>query len=482
MRSRRIAAFMVGIALAAGFARADDYRCAVHIHSRASYGGVYGLEELSALAERRGIDAVFLTDSHALQAEYGPPPFRHLAAVRYNLPSVMTLGPRRYLREIRRYNESGSGVLFVPGVEVIPRHYWDDRIAPPRWTLHNTQRNLMLLGCEKPRVIRRIPATLGFLPRRDRAARGLVALLVGAVLVLASGYLWFPAAASRWDRLSLRAWKGRYLVLALLPLIAAAAILEIVFGSFDRYDLYGARRDCDTEQRVIDYGQRHGAFVYWAHPEAFDHHEWGPLTMDTRPYPEVLSKTRGYHAFGVLYEQETTLYREGSRWDTVLREVLQGARMRPVWGIGEMLYREEGHAGKQLGNVDTVIRAPALTRDALMGALRRGRFYASRRNPSTDERLTLRDFTVNGVYCGGYARTSDGAATVQLSVGGSATNEPVRVAVIRDGTLWREEHATPPFELAWTDDEIRSGERHYYRCYVEGAYPVRLVANPVFVE
>src|SRR3989304_4590808 len=100
------------------------YSCIFHVHSRISSPGGYSLSELTGVARRYGVDAIFLSDNLTDTIEYGLPPLRHVLWLNYSRPSVMTFGPRAYLDMVAAENRRQSDVLYVPGVEVCPRFYW----------------------------------------------------------------------------------------------------------------------------------------------------------------------------------------------------------------------------------------------------------------------------------------------------------------------------------------------------------------------
>ena len=181
----------------------------------------------------------------------------------------------------------------------------------------------------------------------------------------------------------------------------------------------------------------------------------------------------------MLYEQENKLYLPNSVWDTVLHEYLQGTRIKPVWGLGEMLYHEEGAAGKKLNNVENVIWAGEKTPAALLQALKQGSFYCRRR--AGDDLLTLADFRVNGAFAGEAALNTNGEIRVFANITASRTNYPFVITVLRNGEKILEEACIGSGSVDLKDYWTR-GKPAYYRLYARGAYPVQLVANPIFLH
>ena len=87
-----------------------ELKCIVHIHSDMS-SGTYSLPELTETAKNYGIDVLFLTDSLTQSIEYGLLPWRHILWAGHSRPSILTLGPKRYLAAIQRENDRQSDVL-----------------------------------------------------------------------------------------------------------------------------------------------------------------------------------------------------------------------------------------------------------------------------------------------------------------------------------------------------------------------------------
>jgi hypothetical protein len=314
------------------------WRTVMHVHSDFSTGP-HSLAELAATAGEYGLDALFLTDNHALSFQYGLPGLRNTFWLRRQLPSVLKNGPEKFYRAAALENLRQREVLVVPGLEILPRCTWEGSLTGGDLTHWNMQRNLMALGTLPARTVKRIPVSAGWLPRRDTLVAGLSWLGPGLLFLVLAGAVWMPIRAARRHRAS--AWKmgGRLLMRAGLPVLVFWAGFEWWAGSRPQADIYGDRFSLEAEQRVIDYLAATGAFIYWAHPEAVDRHTFRFFKVQTDPYPEILVRTRDYHGFGALYPQKTELYEAGSEWDRVLLEYLQGIRSRPAWAVGEMLYR-----------------------------------------------------------------------------------------------------------------------------------------------
>ena len=162
---RRISAFVtivLFLCCTVGPARASDDRqrllATVHVHSTASTGDLT-VEALAERAELLGLDVLILTDNFSLRYEYGLWPLPGLLKHRVSFPSVLEYGIERYLDEIAAAQSRHSKLIILPGVEVAPYYYWTGSLLGRTLTMHNAQRNLLVLGLTKPEDYRSLPVS-----------------------------------------------------------------------------------------------------------------------------------------------------------------------------------------------------------------------------------------------------------------------------------------------------------------------------------
>lgn len=453
----------------------------IHVHSDVS-SGRYSFPELVDVARDQGVSAIFLTDNHWLGFQYGLPGLEQITWVSKKLPSVLSHGPARFLKEVRAANSEQDDVLLIPGIEVIPRYYWSGSLLKGNLEHWNMQRNLMVLGVDDPRFIAKLPVAAGYVAHRDRWSAFFSRVLVIWLMIVFSLFAWLPAARAHWRHRSLRTARGEFMLMILLPSI----FLVVLFNLFQRNknnDIYGRKVGVDAEQRVIDAAAHHQYFCYWAHPEAPDNNRLGPITIRTKPYPGMLRRTRNYNAFGALYEQGTTMYLAGAEWDQVLLDYINGMRGYPSWALGEMLYHYEGQAGKKMSNVETLIWADEKTQPALLDSLKHGRFY-SRRRDAQGNALVLKEFSLNQSKADqSWVKNEDGIIDLKIAV--SAEHEvsgPVTLTVVKNGEILHESPVDLPANIELHDQIGTVAELSYYRIYLRGTYPLQLVSNPLFVE
>jgi hypothetical protein len=218
----------------AGHVAASDERqqllATFHVHSTASTGDMT-VEALAVRAEQLGLDVLILTDNFSLRYEYGLWPLRGILKQRVTVPSVLEYGIERYLDEIAASQRRHPRLIIVPGVEVAPYYYWTGSLVEHTLTMHNAQRNLLVLGLTKPEEYRSLPASGN--PESYRfdwrgAVNGSPILLVVPAV-----WLWRPFRSSA-DRRSPRRMASVVLIVLAVALVANAwPLSQPAFSSYD---------------------------------------------------------------------------------------------------------------------------------------------------------------------------------------------------------------------------------------------------------
>ncbi|MFQ5658442.1 MAG: hypothetical protein ACE5G5_12945, partial [Candidatus Methylomirabilales bacterium] len=241
-------------------------------------------------------------------------------------------------------------------------------------------------------------------------------------------------------------------------------------------------------QRVIDSVEKRGGMVFWSFPEAGDRRQqafrpFGTVAILTEPHPEVLLHSTGYTGFGALYQDNVTFTEPGGEWDQLLLEYADGRRSRPAWGLGELGYHGPP---KSLGDVLTVFLASERSKEAILEALKLGRYYSVQ--PKPDYRLVLEDFSIgqNGTRewtpMGGELEAGgEGPLSIRLRISAS-DNRKVAFAVrlIRSGSLLHVVQGKTPFTETVDVTPPDRGRREFFR--IEIVKPHHLLSNPIFVR
>ena len=485
---RLILAFVTAVLCLCGIvslAQASDDRqqllATVHIHSTASTGELT-IEALAERAEQLGLDVLILTDNFSLRYEYGLWPLPGLLKRQVRFPSVLEYGIERYVDEIAAAQSRHPKLIILPGVEVAPYYYWTGSLVRHTLTMHNAQRNLLVLGLTRPEDYRSLPVS-GNPGSYTFDWRGAVN---GApmLLVVPAVWLWRPLQRGVYRR-SLRRTVACILIVLAVALVANAwPLSQPAFSSYD--DQLGYR----PYQVLIDDVRAKGGLVFWSLTEARDFHEYaaGPLgtvTVKTEPHPEAMLLTTGYTGFGGLYQEGRTSINPGELWDRLLQLPASEQRPTPVL-IGELALHGLNDADKDLHRLVTALWVKERTIDGVLEALRSGHSYAVG-DSQQHVQLRLDEFRV--VCQGGTKSASVGDRldpgvardlTVLLSVTArDRGRHPVKVRVIRSGQVLAQLSGETPFRADWADTTVPTGERMTYRVEVTGSG--ELLSNPIFV-
>jgi hypothetical protein len=463
---------------------------AFHVHSDISTGSL-SLDQIAEQAQQMGIDAVVFSENLALRYEYGLFPFRGIIRRTVTLPSVVEYGIDRYLAAMAEAQARHPGVLLVPGVEATPHYYWTGSVPDRNLTMHNSQKNLLVLGLTGPEDYRALPVPGNVAFSRygwetlDRAWP--VLLLVPAVR------LWRLKASQqvRVGVTTVRITK-RFRVPA--GLMAACAVLLLLLAwpydspLFSFYDEQVRER---PYQALIDTAVQRGGAVIWSMPEAVDFNVFsygllGPVTVKTDPYPLALLQTSGYTGFGGVYQDTRTITEPGALWDQLLLQYLDGQRPVPPAVFGEIAYHRPGQAGIELNQVLNVVTVRERTVAALVEAMKAGRLYALSQ-AGRPFGLRLNTFQVEAQDGSRAAAVGQpfihGAEPPAVRVTVTATDRGshhVTVAVIRSGQVVARFSGTTPFHQRVVDATLSAGAAAFYRVDVRGEGEI--LSNPIFVR
>lgn len=466
-------------------AEQSSLRAAIHVHSTVSTGSL-NLESLARRAEEQQLDVLVLSENFTLRYDYGLQPLEGFLKYHVTFPSVLEYGIPRFLDEVRSVRHRHPNLTIIPGVEVAPHYYWTGSLLRGDLTMHNAQRNVLIIGLEKAEDYEHLPArgnARSFVWGWQSLINGLpLLLLVSAV------WLWKPQDLRRSDgKGSARLRPGLAISLVITSIVLTANAWPMktpVYSSHDGTVGY------QPYQALIDRAVERGALVFWSMTEArdFSRHSFGPLgtvTVKTEPHPEALVLTQGYTGFGGLYQDTRRVTEPGGVWDQLLRSRTgQEEKMCPVL-IGEAAFHGTADAGKDLDRVYTVIQTSERTAAGIMSALKTGRTYAVARG---DQNVLLRldEFRLsNSGQSAGIGETlherSGGDLIVRVGVSAvDGKQYAAKLRIIRSGQVIRQIEGRTPLRIELADREVRSEERLYYR--VEAvSNSGELLTNPIYV-
>ena len=462
----------------------------VHAHSTWSSGD-QTLGQLVARARAAGVGAVFLAENHLLRFEYGLPPLRHLLRYRVDYPSLLSQGAVPFLNAVAEANARQDQVVLLPGTEVTPHYYWTGNILQGTLTMHDAQKNLLVLGLYRPEDYRDLPVV-----GNPGAGRwGIESLWLVSPMLLALPGVWLLRARRR------RIVRLQYFQVAeehrltgygILCLAIAGVLLANNFP-FRRAPLspYDSTAGLRPHQALIDFATARGGLTVWSLPEARDHQvvtvAGFRATIHTDPYPDDLLHTDRFTAFGGIYEDTSTFTQPGGGWDRLLTDYLDGRRKTPAWAIGEAAYHREGQAGKRFGGIQTILLVTRKDASSLLQAVRDGRMYALQR--ASEVGLVLEQFQVVGpdrppAEAGDHLivpKASHPAVGVAIrSTDGRRL--PIEALLIRSGSIVHSVRGETPLAFRWDEPPLPQGARRYYRLQVRGHGGHEILSNPIFVS
>lgn len=466
---------------------------AFHVHSMLSTGSD-SFASLAAQAKVSGIEAIILTDNYLLRYEYGLFPFRGLIRRTYELTSVLQVGVDRFLAEVREAGLRHPEVMFIPGVEVVPHYYWTGSLLSKDLTMHDSQKNILVLGLPTADDYTRLPAA----GNHTAYEYGWMALVRLSPVLLVPPAIWLMNR--RVDRKVKVGWtfmivreRRRAPGISLLALAGLLLVNNYPFGA-PHYDPYRDDAGLRPHQDLIDYVRERRGLTIWSMPEArdfnrYDYGRLGVVTVKTEPYPEALLKTSGYTGFGAVYQDNITVTNPGGVWDAMLSQYAESPQQGtlPPWGLGEVAYRGADSGGKHLYQVNTVLLVKERTPAALLEAMAQGRMYARFR--AKEFGLVLKDFAVGSESTGAVAISGQTLQTppsspVRIRIAVSTTDgrphqTPIRV--IRSGQVVSATTETLPFTLVLPGVAPGAGRTTYYRLMI-GSGDHQIVTNPIFMR
>jgi len=481
-RTRRVGLVVATLALLAGGATIAappvpvELVAVVHLHTTLSDGAA-APRDLARAARAAGVDALVITDHYLERVEYAPWPIGNAIGVSMSRPSVLSGGLDRYLRTLSEAETDVPGVLVLPGLEVSPYARWTGSLLARSLALEGWHRHMLVIGVEDVRALGALPVA----GNRSGGRYGVWSLLFlapAAVIVWSLSRMRRPAErAIRVGRFVLRRRRTPF-----AHGLAAAASLGVLAVGFpwrvEGWSAVGPDPGDAPFRHLEDYVRGLGGLTSWAHPEAADAKEFLGVRMTTSPYADLVPRTDA-DLFGALPEGVKTLLPPGGLWDRALREHLQGRRRSVPYALAECdEHRAAGQA--DLRSLQTVCSVTERSHRGLVEALGAGRCYA-RWTPEGRPPLRLSAWAVErpGEPTAGSGTVLPvvGPLVVRLGVAGGDGHEVTARLVRRGEVIWSARLA-PPFEREVADAPAGAT---YYRLDVEGAYPYRLIGNPIFV-
>lgn len=430
--------------------------------------GTHSIEELVQMAESRGFRVVFINDHDRIVLSYGIPPFRRIIRYKKEFPSIMTHGPEKFLKEIERVSKKFPNVIIIPGCIASAYYYWTGSWLKKNLTVHEYDRRILIFNFNKPRDYALIPNLHNRLSLKY-TKQVLPGLLI-FVIPLFIGFI-----LTRWR--GFYRWTGIFLII-----FSVLAIMDYNPFRSSRFSPYEGDQGIAPFQELIDYVNERGGLSFWNYPEQRSGiRKYGPIRVNTPPYPEVLHQSRYYTGFAAIYGENVTVTDPGKEWDRVLNEYCRGERHKPVWGISTADFHMDGHSVGRLGSYPTTFLVREFSKRGVLEAMEKGRMYCSLGKGKVWPRLDYFNLLGNAGEKAfmGETSTISRYPVIQFRVSYDTERPiPVKILLIRGGTVLHTFKGMTPMEIEYTDDKVPPDKKTYYRLIDSKKH---LTSNPIFV-
>jgi hypothetical protein len=430
--------------------------------------GAHSIEELVQMAQSRGFEVVFINDHDRIALSYGIPPFRRILRYKKEFPSIMTHGPEIFLKEIDRVSKQFPNVIIIPGSITSAYYYWSGSWLKKDLTVHEYDRRILIFNFNKPKDYALIPNSHNKLSLRYTKE-----LLPGLVIFLIPLFIGFIFA--RWK--GFYRWMGFWLIV-----FSILAIIDYNPFRSSRFSAYEGDQGIAPFQELIDYVNERGGLSFWNYPEQRSGiRKYGPIRVNTPPYPKVLHQSENYTGFAAIYGENVTVTDPGREWDRILNEYCRGARRTPAWGISTADFHKDGHSVRMLGAYSTTFLVRDFSKRGVLEAMKKGRMYCSLNKGKAGPRLDYFNVLGEGGVKAfmGETLTTSRYPVIKFRV--SYHNEkpiPLNILLIRGGTLLHTFKVVTPMEIEYTDEKVTPNEKTYYRLIDSKKH---LTSNPIFV-
>lgn len=449
---------------------------AIHLHTNVT-GGPLSPEEMIKRVKEAGLKVAVITDVENQRVEYGLFPLRKIIRKVEEKRSVKTFGATNYLSLIDSIAKKNLDMTIIAGVEAVPFYYWEGSYFNDDLKLVNFHKHLLVLGLERPEDLEGIPSISYNNPLRFEIWS---LLSTWPILLILSG-LWLVFKKRiehiKLMQLYIKREKRPYLIIGSATLLIGAIFTANNFPFCSPlYDQYHGDMGSLPYQNLIDYVEKRGGMVFWAHPDNEGKHNVDGIYLFTGPYHGELSKTSNYTGFAVLVEGMKFSGKIGGVWDEVLKEYINGQRKRPVWAIGELDYTE----GSWMGDTLTVFLVNANNKTEILNAMRDGRMYAVFGNPKPVlDLFQIWDDKENHWVEMGDTATVKNRIRLKIKVRLSDKKRgEMKLRLVREGMTIKEMDLGEGLNVEHMDEYFKPGGKTYYRIDIDG----RLISNPIFVK
>ncbi|MBI5893793.1 MAG: glycosyltransferase [Deltaproteobacteria bacterium] len=456
----------------------------IHLDTNIS-DGTLSPEEMIEKVKEAGIKIAVINDKDNQRLEYGIFPLRKIIRRVEERNSIMTYGAKNYLDRIAAISKKNPDMTIIAGVEAVPFYYWDGSYFTDNLKLINFHKHLLIIGLEKSEDLESIPSV----SYNNTLTFDLWCFFNILPIFLVPLGIWMVLHKKiehvQLMQLRVKKEKRPYLIIGILVLFTGAVftINNFPFGT-SLYDPYHGDKGALPYQNLIDYVEKKGGMIFFAHPDVEARHKINDIEINTHQYSEELLRTQNYTGFAVFAEGIKYTGRPGGVWDNVLNEYINGQRKKPVWAIGELDYKE----GNWMGDTQTIFLVNKNTKEEILNAMRFGRMYAVYgMSPILETFQIWDDKKGEWVDMGGEAAV-DNKIRLKIKVSlPELEKKAMKLKIIREGDVIKEIDLMEGINIEWEDESMiktfgdkhfNAGKKTYYRIDIDS----RLISNPIFVR
>ena len=166
-------------------------------------------------------------------------------------------------------------MTIIAGVEAVPFYYWGGSYFNNNLKLINFHKHLLVIGLERPEDLEGIPSISYNNPLRFEIWESPEHLAYS--LNSTQDYGWYlqkKSGAYKIDELYVKKEKTPFIIIGLVILLAGVIFMLNNFPFCSPlYDQYHGDRGSLPYQNLIDYVEKKGGMVFWAHPDIEGKHE-----------------------------------------------------------------------------------------------------------------------------------------------------------------------------------------------------------------
>ncbi|MFH1062878.1 MAG: hypothetical protein V1747_08380 [Candidatus Omnitrophota bacterium] len=458
----------------------------IHISSIIS-DGLYAPEQIVAIAREAGFEIVILNEREIMRWEYGLWPLRNIIKKTVENNSLAVFGIKNYFKLIEEINRKAKDIIVIPGVESTPFYFWSGSIFAKNFTLNDAHKHLLIIGLSQTALANLPVVGNRFSLYENYQLESIINFW--PILVLLTGFLLVFNSKKKYFRnsLEIEAYRNKKIFAIILSCLGLIFCLNNYPFKTLLFDQYHGDRGVLPYQKVIDYVNKQGGMVFWAHPEAENCSKTQYVDIITKKHVQDFYNTRNYAGFSVFYEGYELIGKPGGLWDKVLKEYLEGKRQKPVWAIAGLAFDFSKDLKESLKDLRNMVLIDDFSNKGVLDALNQGRVYAIRGQKSSEfilDNFSIEDPESQEVKVMGQTLITN-SPDIKIKIKGhfidkNKINQVIQVYLIKNGKIIKIFSEKDLFDIEFTAEKSKD-KKDFYRIEIKST-GLHLITNPIFVN